>query len=218
MPQELFGIGFYFVATLWLGNLWLRDIRATAKGPELEKTGLPGATPCSFVPVAVAIAGTLILLVAETFGEIKLGISEEQSDVSWLFLLAMVSGAIAEELVFRGYLVVESRGDVAKWLSIFVFSAIFTLLHPYIWNFEPADDVEGMGMLSWIFDGLSLNFTTKSLFSTAFIFVGSLWFYFVRFFRLNPRHSIIVPVAAHLTKNLAVFAIKLLQGHVTSLA
>ncbi len=217
MSQEPFGIVFYLIVTLWLGNLWLRDIRAAAKDPEVAGTGFPGATTCTLKPIAVAVAGTLVLLAAETFGEIQLGISEEQSDVSWFFLLALISGAIVEEFVFRGYLVIESRGHAAKWISIFAFSAIFALIHPYVWSFDLAEETADAGMLSRLFDAFSLNFTTKAIFSTAFIFVGSLWFYFVRFFRLNPQHSIIVPIAAHVAKNVAVFAIKLAQGHVTSL-
>ncbi len=217
MSQDPFGTIFYVVITIWLGKLWLRDILAAKKNPEIAGTGMPGATPCALVPVVVAVAGTLVLLAAETFGEIFLGISEEQSDVSWLFLLALISGAIAEELVFRGYLVVENRGNAAKWISIFAFSALFALIHPYLWHFEIPDEIEAAGTISKIFSGLSFDFSTKAIFTTSFIFLGSLWFYFVRFFRLNPTNSIVVPVAAHVAKNVSVFVVKFFQGHVTSL-
>ena len=73
------------------------------------------------------------------------------------------------------------------------------------------------GTLAAIRDGFSLNFTLKGFFSTGFIFVGALWFYFVRFFKWNPNASLLAPVAAHMAKNLAVFLIKLAQGHVTSI-
>ena len=65
-------------------------------------------------------------------------------------------------------------------------------------------------------EGFSPHFTGKAFFTTAFLFAGSLWFYFVRFFRLNPHASLLAPFAAHLAKNLAVFAVKLAQGQVVS--
>ena len=41
---------------------------------------------------------------------------------------------------------------------------------------------------------------------------GSLWFYAVRFFPLNPTRSLLPCVAAHATKNLGVIALKYAQG------
>lgn len=215
MSQDPFGVVFYFIVTMWLANMWWRDYRETKVNPESADKALPGATPCTLKPIFIAVAGTLILLAAETYGEIRLGIAEEQSDVSWFFLLAMISAAIAEEFIFRGFLVIESRGNTAKWISVFVFSALFALIHPYLWSFEWNDE-SSAGTLAKIVGAFDLNFTLKAFFTTSFIFVGSLWFYAVRFFRWNPQASIFVPIAAHLAKNIAVFAIKLAQGHVTS--
>lgn len=215
MSQDPFGVVFYLLVTLWLGRMWWLDFSESRQNPELAGRGLPGATPCTLKPILIAITGTLILLAAETYGEIKLGISEEQTDVSWFFLLAMISAAIAEEFVFRGFLVIESRGNTVKWVSIVVFSALFAIVHPYLWNFEWNDESTA-GFLSKIIDGFSLELTVKAAFTTGFIFIGSLWFYAVRFFRWNPHCSILVPIAAHLAKNIAVFAVKLAQGHVTS--
>jgi hypothetical protein len=45
------------------------------------------------------------------------------------------------------------------------------------------------------------------------LFVGSLWFYAVRFARFNPQRSLLPCFAAHAAKNLGVIIIKLLQGH-----
>lgn len=206
-----FGNIFYFVLTLWLASIWWRDIKAGT--PD----GQPGATPCkSWLAYSIAIAGTLFLLALETAGEIQLGIADEQSDVSALMLLAFVSGAIVEEFVFRGYLVVESRGNAMKWLSIFGFSLIFALLHPYFWSYENPPNADELSLVERAFAGTQFHWTVKAVFTTSFIFVGSLWFYFVRFFKFNPTHSILVPIAAHLAKNLAVFLIKLAQGHVVS--
>lgn len=216
MSQDPFGIVFYFLVTLWLGKMWWNDFRDAVRNPELTGKGFPGATPCSLKPILIAVAGTLVLLAAETAGEIKLGIAAEQTDISWFFLLAMISAAIAEEFVFRGFLVIESRGFAAKWISVFVFSALFALVHPYFWSFD-WDHESSAGFLKKLCDGFSLNLTLKAAFTTGFLFIGSLWFYAVRFFRWNPQHSIFVPIAAHLAKNVAVFVIKLVQGHVTSI-
>lgn len=215
MTQNPFGILLYLFLTLWLGNMWLRDLRDAKKNPESAASGLPGATPCPTRAIVIAVAGTFLLLAAETFGEIKLGISAEQTDVSVLFLIAMITAAIAEEFIFRGFLVVESRGNAAKWLSIFAFSAIFALVHPYLWSFEMPDDAT-KSFVERVFDAFSVHFTVKAFFTTGFIFAGSLWFYYVRFFRWNPQASLLAPIAAHLAKNVAVFFIKLAQGHVTS--
>ena len=61
---------------------------------------------------------------------------------------------------------------------------------------------------------LRLSLTPKSIFSTSILFFNSLWFYFVRFFRMNPYRSLLPCFAAHFTSNLGVFAIKALQGKV----
>ena len=216
MAQDPVGIIFYLVITLWLGRMWVRDLREAKTHPETAGKGLPGATPFALPAVAVAIAGTLALVAAETLGEIRLGISAEQSDIAAVMLVAYLTGAVAEEFVFRGFLVVESRGNAAKWISIFAFSAIFALVHPHLWSFEFPSD-ETLSLPQKIASAFSANFTLKAAFSTFFIFAGSLWFYFVRFFRLNPHASIFVPIAAHLAKNTAVFLIKLSQGHVVSI-
>lgn len=215
MSQDPFGVVFYFIVTLWLARMWWQDYREAKKDSSLSGKGMPGATPCTLKPILIAVAGTLILLAAETYGEIRLGISAEQSNVSWFFLLALISAAVAEEFIFRGFLVIESRGNAAKWISVFLFSALFAVIHPYLWEFE-WDGESTAGTLTKIINGFDLTITTKAVFTTAFLFVGSLWFYAVRFFRWNPQHSILVPVVAHLVKNVAVFAVKLAQGHVTS--
>jgi len=56
----------------------------------------------------------------------------------------------------------------------------------------------------------------KDWFSTTAILAGSLWFYTVCFFDLNPQRSLLPCFAAHATKNLGVLAIKYIQGFVGS--
>ena len=104
-------------------------------------------------------------------------------------------------MIFRGYLVVEGRGRAALVGGVVGASLLFALLHPFLWQWQ---------------DGtLVLQGSTKAWFSTGAVFAGSLWFYAVRFMPANPRHSLVPCIAAHLAKNVGVFVVKLLQGHVT---
>lgn len=203
------GVIVFSIVAIWLARMWILDARERPEGG-----GLPGATRCPWRAIFIAIAGTLVLLAVETWGEIQLGISAEQKKVTWLALPMFAAAAFTEEVIFRGYLVVERRGRGALWASAIAFSLIFALLHDYLWQFEWPDERASSGIFSAVIDGFSLNFSVKGLFSTSFIFVGSLWFYFVRFFKWNPHASLAAPVVAHLVKNLAVFAIKLAQGYV----
>lgn len=205
------GVLLFCVVAIWIARLWIRDARENPNGG-----GLPGASRCTLPAVAIAVAGTLILLAAETWGEIRLGISDAQKDVSWLALPMFLAAAVTEEVIFRGYLVVERRGKIWLWASVVGWSLLFTLLHDHFWHFSWPDDTSA-GTLAACCDAFTFEFSLKAIFSSAFIFVGSLWFYAVRFFKWNPHASLLAPVAAHMAKNAVVFAIKLAQGHVTSL-
>ena len=116
-----------------------------------------------------------------------------------------MAAAFGEELVFRGYLVVANHGRAWLVVSVVLFSLLFAVLHPFLWEW-PGDG-----------EGLVIHLDRKGIFSTAFVFVGSLWFYAVRFFSLNPRRSLLPSIAAHLAMNLGVFLIKLAQGFVSGL-
>lgn len=191
-----------FAGTLYLATLWLNDYRRNQKGTPNPRA-LPGASPASLKITTIGILGALIILGAETSGEYVLGISEKQSNITWLYLLAMISASFLEELIFRGYLVIAQRGKHILLLSIAGFSLLFALVHPFLW--------------SWQDGSLQLDLTPKGYFSTAIVLLNSLWFYALRFMPLNVTHSIIPCIAAHLSSNLGVFAIKLIQGHVTGL-
>lgn len=204
------GVILFSLVAIWLARMWILDARANPCGGG----SLPGASRCPARAVLIAIAGTLILLAMETWGEIRLGISDEQKDVTWWALPMFAAAAFTEEVIFRGYLVIERRGKFALWAGAIALSLVFALLHDHLWQFEMPEERPN-GWLAAARDGFSLNFSTKAFFSTGFIFAGSLWFYFVRFFKWNPHASLLAPIAAHLAKNLAVFAIKLAQGHVS---
>ena len=107
------------------------------------------------------------------------------------------------------------RGLYAQlMLGIVLVSVVFAALHPYLWQWKMPE-----GASSWeVWRGsLSLDLGNKALFSTTIVFVRSLWFYCVRFWPANPLRSLLPCIAAHLATNLGVFALKAVQGHVTSL-
>lgn len=198
----------YALAGSWLLWLWVQDTVA-ARSDEAHPRALPGARPASLRAIVVAVLGALLLVALETGGELALGIAEEQDTIAATFLLAMLAAAVIEELVFRGYCVVRGRGRMALWLSVLGFSCIFALLHPYLWDFQMPDSGWAFWQGEWTW---KLN--SKGVFSTALVFANSLWFYACRFMRLNPEHSLLPCFAAHAASNLAVFAVKAVQGFV----
>ncbi len=185
-------------AGLYVAKLW-RDDRQAAVAGKPNPGALPGAAPAPLNIVIIAIAGALALLALETWGEIRLGIATEQSRITMLFGLYTLSAAIIEEVIFRGYVVVNSSRRALRWLGIIAASAVFALLHPFLWNWD---------------EGFTLSLGLKGWFSTGMIFIGSLWFYAMRFAGWNTTHSLLPCFAAHLTKNLGVIAIKAQQGFV----
>ena len=186
--------------TLAVGKWWLDDYRAAQRGTPNARA-LPGATVVSPRMIAIAALGALGLLAAETGGEYALGVSGEQSRMTVLFGVYTLSAAFVEELIFRGFVVVENRGRTALVAGIVGASLVFALLHPFLWE--------------WKAGALVTHFGAKAWFSTAAIFSGSLWFYAVRFLPGNPRRSLLPCIAAHAAKNLGVFAIKYAQGYVS---
>ena len=188
-------------AGLYTLHLWRQDYRAGQLG-QPHPRALPGATPASLHACLVAAAGALLILAIETGGEIRLGLSEQQSKITVMFGAYSMIAAFIEELMFRGFLVIEGKGLVRLWAGIVGASLIFASLHPFLWN--------------WVGDDFTWTFTTKGCFSTAVVFVSSLWFYTVRFAGFNPQRSLIPCIIAHATKNLGVIMIKAAQGYVVS--
>lgn len=182
-----------------LAHWWWTDYRASAGGAPRPQA-FPGAAPASGRMVLLAVGGSLLLLAAETAGEVALGLAAQQSKVTVLFGLYTLAAAFGEELIFRGYLVVEGRGRRALVGGIIIASLGFTLLHPFLWE--------------WRDGALHLQGSAKAWFSTGAIFTGSLWFYTVRFLPGNPQRSLLPCIAAHFVKNAGVFVIKYQQGFV----
>lgn len=179
---------------------WRDDYRAARRGQPAPRA-FPGALPASNRALLIAAGGALGLLAAETAGEHALGLTAQQSHMTVLFGLYTLVAAFGEELVFRGYLVVENRGRAALIAGVIGASLGFALLHPFLWQWEAGS--------------LRLQGDARAWFSTAAVFAGSLWFYAVRFLPMNPTRSLLPCVAAHLAKNLGVFAIKYAQGFVS---
>ncbi len=188
------------VVSAALFHLWWGDLRAARAGNPNPRA-FPGAVPCARRIVLLGAAGAAVLLGIEILGEAALGLTAQQKTVTVLWSVYTLAAAFTEELAFRGFLVVTNRGPAVLRASIVGFSLVFALAHPFLW--------------SWTDGRLELTFTLKGWFSTAMVFVGSLWFYALRFSALNPGRSLLPCIAAHLTKNLGVFAAKAAGGFVS---
>ena len=199
--------------TAYVAYLWYKDFRRARRSGTPDARALPGATSCGLLPIGVGILGALLIVTVETVGEYQLGISEEQSMISFLFLLPMVAAAFYEELIFRGFLIVQNSGRCVLWVSIFGFSFLFALLHPHLWSWDKSEE-----SATWAFwEGTwTLHLSTKAFFSTSILWINGLWFYLLRVSRLNPQRSLLPCFAAHLSSNLSVFFIKMAQGHVSN--
>lgn len=185
-------------AGLYVAKLWLDDLRAAQQGRPSANV-FPGATPATARAIVIAIAGALILLGVETIGEIALGVAGEQSRMTWLFAAYSIGAApVIEELIFRGWLVVENRGRATMWAAAVGASLVFALLHPFLWRWEDA--------------GFELTMGRKGWFSTGVVFATSLWFYAARLGPWNQTRSLLPCFAGHAAKNLGVVAIKAATG------
>lgn len=184
-------------ACLYLGKLWLGDLRAQQRGTPNPRA-FPGAFPARPGAILIAVGGALVLLAAETFGEIKLGLTAEQTHLTWLFAFYSLLAPLIEEVVFRGFLVIDRRGPALLWTGIVVASLLFACLHEHLWTWDDA--------------GFRLTLTPKGFFSTGVLFAMSLWMYACRFARWNPSRSLLPCLAGHAAKNAGVIAIKAAQG------
>ena len=190
-------------AGLYVGRLWLADRRAARAGAP-QPGALPGATDASARAIGIAVTGALMILAVETWGETALGLAAQQSHLTWLFALYSVAAApIIEELIFRGWLVVTTRGRAVMWAAAIGASVIFAALHPFLWR--------------WDDTGFAFTFSAKGWFSTGAVFATSLWLYAARLAAWNPSRSLLPCFAAHAAKNIGVVAIKAAAGFMAGL-
>jgi membrane protease YdiL (CAAX protease family) len=202
---------------LWAAWLWLADLRAARAG-QPNPRAFPGATSAPTRALVIAALGVVALTLAETWGEKRLGLAAAQSHLTVLFAAYSVLVApLVEELIFRGFIVIESRGAAAKWAAAVGASLVFAGLHPFLWEWTDQQPFRLTLLWEWIKKPpFELTLTPKGWFSTGAVFASSLWFYAMRFSaRLNPHGSLLPCFAAHSAKNLAVVAVKLAQGFVS---
>lgn len=198
MTENPIMILLYVGVSAYVLHNYLGDYKAEKAG-EPKSGAMPGATHFGMMAVLIGVVGTLVILAAEVGGEIALGIADEQSDVVWYLLVTWLCAGIVEEIIFRGFLVVDNKGRAALIGSCVGFSFLFALIHPHLWNME---------------DGFELTLTQKGFFTTGLLLANSLWWYAVRFGPWNPSRSIFPCMIAHATSNLGVFLVKLSQGYV----
>jgi membrane protease YdiL (CAAX protease family) len=201
MNESPFMILLYVGMAAYVGNIYWGDYKSQ-KGGEPNASAMPGATSASICLYVIGVVGALLILAAETGGELALGVSAEQSDMVWYFLFASLCAGIVEEVIFRGFLVVENKGRAALIGSCAGFSLIFALIHGHFWSNEEGE------AFAW-------TFTTKAFFTTGILVANSLWFYALRFGSWNKNRSLFPCMLAHAASNFGVFAVKLAQGHVT---
>ncbi len=188
----------YVGIAAYILHLYLGDFRLEKSG-EPNPKAMPGAKSAAVSVYWLGAFGALVLLGLETGGEIALGIVSEQSEMLWYFVFASLGAGVVEEVIFRGFLVVENKGRAALVASCVGFSLIFAVIHGHFWSTE---------------EGFAWTFTTKAWFTTALLFANSLWFYALRFGPWNPTRSLFPCMLAHAASNLGVFAVKLAQGYV----
>lgn len=200
MNESPFMILLYVGMAAYVGNIYWGDYKAQRDGTP-NASAMPGATTASLGLFVIGVIGALLLLAVETGGEIALGIAGEQSEMVWYFVFASLAAGVVEEVIFRGYLVIDTKGRAALIASCVGFSLIFAIIHGHFWSNEEGEP------FSW-------TFTTKAFFTTGILLANSLWFYALRFAPWNKNRSLFPCMLAHAASNLGVFAVKWVQGFV----
>ena len=182
----------------YVGNMYWGDYKASKAG-QPNAGAMPGAYGAPVAAFIIGAIGALLLLGLETWGEIALGVADEQSEMVWFFVFAIIAAGVVEEVIFRGFLVVENKGRAVLIATCVGFSLIFAIIHAHFWSTE---------------DGFEWTFTAKAFLSTGILFANSLWFYAIRFGPWNPKGSIFPCMLAHAASNFGVFVVKWVQGYV----
>lgn len=203
------------VIGIYVFYLWWQDY-TVAKHSAPSSNALPGARPTSSKANVIAAVGAVLIVIGETLGELQLGLTDEQSKMTALFGLYTLVAAFIEELIFRGFLVIEGKGNVLKWTGVIGASLLFSILHPFLWKWDMMNSPEWHLLYFWKWpDWFTWQITSKGVFSSGAVFVSSLWFYIVRFAAFNPTQSLLPCIIAHGTKNLCVIAVKGAQGYIS---
>ena len=218
----------YCIIGIYLGSLYYSDICSFKKGLSCPKA-LPGAKPINLFLIILSALVGLFLLINPVIGEYLLGIVESQKDMVWFFVFATLSAGIIEELVFRGYLVIENKGTKILLISCIGFSLLFAIIHPHLWEFHGFNHLSNEEGFTYFFfeyilsfklftellpSAFSFNLTAESFYNTWILFLNSIIFYSLRFGPWNPGRSILPSMIAHAFLNLGVFVVKFFQGFV----
>ena len=210
MPENPIMILLYVGIAAYVGNMYWGDYRAQ-QGGETNPAALPGAFKTSIPAIVIAVIGALLLLAVETAGEIALGVASQQSEMLWYFVFAIVAAGIVEEVIFRGYLVIDKRGKALLVGSCVGFSLIFALVHFHLFSLEFPDEAQWWQLWS---AEIEWTLTNKALFTTTILFAKTLGFSAGRVGPWNPTRSIFPCMVAHAASNLGVFFVKWAQGYV----
>ena len=190
------------VAAAFILKMWISDYMAWKKGTPFERA-IAGATGAPMRLVWLSVIVSVGIVIIESAGEYALGATTAQSTIPWYYLAAMLGAGIVEEMIFRGYLVIQTKGRKTLIASIIIFSIAFALIHGHL--------------LGWSKDTYSfeVKLAPGPIWWTLILFTNSLWWYAVRFMPSNKDHSLLPCFAGHMASNLAVFVIKLAEGYVS---
>ena len=130
MNENPIVIVLYVGIAVYVGKMYWGDCRAAEAGADCSGA-MPGATTAPLGAYMIGALGALLLLGLETGGEIALGVADEQSEMVWYFLFAIIAAGVVEEVIFRGFLVVENKGRAWLVASCLGFSIIFALIHAH---------------------------------------------------------------------------------------
>lgn len=196
-------IALFALICLYVVKLYVSDYKDNVRGNPHPKA-FPGAWPASGLLLAIGVLGAFLLVGIETAGEYVLGVAAEGSEATVFMLLFWISAGFVEEIIFRGYLVIENKGRKILWAGILGVSFLFALLHMHIIEWVGADE----GFLAYSGDAAGYWWTFM-------LFAKSVFWYWLRFNPMNPKASIAPCFTSHIAANVAVFVVKLLQGKVT---
>ena len=211
MNESPFMILLYVGVAAYVGYMYWGDYQSNQLLVQPDPRGMPGATSARWGLYGIGVIGALLILAAETSGEIALGISSEQSEMVWYSVFAILGAGIVEEVIFRGYLVVDGKGRAALIGSCVGFSLIFAVIHPFLWEMSYPEKVPLWKL--WLAD-FNFILTTKAFFTTGILLANSLWFYALRFGPWNKNRSLFPCMLAHAASNLGVFFVKWAQGFI----
>ena len=199
-----------FLIALWLLRSWIADAHHHARTGHRRAYAFPGATWTAPALSLIGAGLAIVLVLLYSWVEWSLGIHTLQSTLSFWQIPAILAAPVIEEIVFRGYLVILSRGRKLLILSIILSSLLFALMHPYGWAITVPDSI--FDLSSW---SIRLTPDLQFLLTTLYLFLLSLLCFALRFHPGNPNHSLLPCFWAHLAANITVLVVKLSQGFVS---